>query len=60
MKHQTDAKMLLQVAHDNNLSLNASYSFQFNGRQVRVIFSGSQNAQTVEDALVKIATRRII
>ena len=60
MNSQTDAGKLLEVAQDNNLSLKNIYSFQLKGRQVSVIFSDSKNAQTVEDALVKIATRRII
>lgn len=49
---------LLEVVKKNNLILKSVYSFQLNYRDVKVIFSDNQKAQTVEDALVKIATRR--
>ena len=48
---------LLELDHKNNLVLKNIYSFQLNGRNVKVIFSDNANAQTLEDALVKIATR---
>ena len=50
---------LFEVVQKNNLTLKNVYSFQLKDRDVKVVFSGSHNAQTVEDALVKIATRRI-
>ena len=49
---------LLEVVKKNNLILKSVYSFQLKYRDVKVIFSNNQKAQTVEDALVKIATRR--
>lgn len=60
MKTQTDADKLLEIAQENNLSLKSIYSFQLKGRQVRVIFSDRPNARTIEEALVKVATRKII
>ena len=59
MKTETDTDKLLEIAQKNNLSLKNIYSFQLKGRQVKVIFSDSSNSQTIENALVKIATRRI-
>ena len=50
---------LLDVVQKNNLLLSNIYSFQLKDRGVKVIFSDNQNAQTLENALVKIATRRI-
>lgn len=60
MKIKNDKDKLLDVAQKNNLSLKRVYSFQFRDRQVKVIFSDSPNAQTMENTLVKIATRRIL
>ena len=50
---------LLEDVQKNNLVLNKIYSFQFNDRNVKVVFSDNPSAQTIENALVKIATRRI-
>ena len=50
---------LLEVVQKNNLTLKNVYSFQLKDRDVKVVFSDSPNAQTIENALVKIATRRI-
>ena len=50
---------LLEGVQKNNLVLNKIYSFQLNERNVKVVFSDNPNAQTMENALVKIATRRI-
>lgn len=53
---------MLEVIQKNlrdELLIKNIYSFQLNDRQVRVVFSDNPKAQTVEDALVKIATRRI-
>ena len=50
---------LLEVVQKNNLILKNVYSFQLKDRDVKVVFSDSPNAQTIENALVKIATRRI-
>ena len=35
------------------------YTFQVKDRDIKVVFSDSPKAQTIENALVKIATRRI-
>ena len=35
------------------------YTFEFEGKRVKVGFSDNQNSQTFENALVKIAMRRI-
>ena len=53
---------LLEVVQKNlkdELILKNAYSFKIKDRQVKVAFSDNINAQTIEDALVKIATRRI-
>ena len=50
---------LLGAMQKNNLVLKNIYSFQLNERNVKVMFSDNPNAQTIENALVKIATRRI-
>lgn len=53
---------LLETVQKNltdNLTLKNIYSFQLKDRDVKVFFSDSPNAHTIEDALVKIATRRI-
>ena len=50
----------LEIVQKNNFLLKSVYSFQLkDNRQIKVIFSDNPNAQTVENALVKIATRRI-
>ena len=60
MKTETkNTDKLLEVVQKNNLVLKNSYSYQLNDRNVKVVFSVNFNAQTIEDALVKIATRRI-
>ena len=59
MEPEINANKLLKAAQKNNLSLKRVYSFQLKDRKVEVVFSNSVNAQTVENALVKIATRRI-
>ena len=54
--------ILLNTSRQNlkdSLTLKYVYSFQFNDKRVRVVFSDNSNAQTIENALVKIATRRI-
>lgn len=53
---------LLEVVQKNlkdELLLRSTYSFELKDRRVKVIFSDNPDAQTVENALVKIATRRI-
>ena len=50
---------LLDFVQKNNLLVNNIYSFQIKDRQVKVVFSDNLNAQTIENALVKIATRRV-
>ena len=60
MKNETkNTDKLLEVVQKNNLLLKSVYSFQLKDREVKVVFSDNPNAQTVEDALVKFATRRI-
>ena len=58
MKTENTDKFL-EVVQKNNLMLKSIYSFQIKDREVKVVFSDNMKAQTVEDALVKIATRRI-
>lgn len=50
---------LLGIVQKNNLVSKNIYSFQLKDRGVKVFFSDNPNAHTIEDALVKIATRRI-
>ena len=50
---------VVQKTLKDELILKNAYSFQIKDRQVRVVFSDNLSAQTIEDALVKIAKRRI-
>ena len=43
----------------NELILKSTYCLQLSNRQVRVVFSDNPNAQTIENVLVKIVTKRI-
>lgn len=36
-----------------------AYSFKINGKRVKVVFSDNPSAPTIENALVKIVSRRI-
>ncbi|MDE6585629.1 MAG: hypothetical protein K2K80_02995 [Clostridia bacterium] len=59
MKNGTDKKAdkLLDAVQANVLK--NTYSFQLKDRRVRVVFSDNPDATTMENALVKIAIRRI-
>ena len=48
----------LKAVQKNDILLKNIYTFQIKDREVKVVFSNSPNAQTIENALVKIATRR--
>ena len=50
---------LLDAVQKNKFLLKHIYSFQYKDRRVKVVFSDNPQAQTLEDALVKIATKRI-
>ena len=58
MKTNNTDKFLMAM-QENKILLKNCYSFQLKDRAVKVVFSDSANAQTIESALVKIATRRI-
>ena len=59
MKTGTHTDMILDSAQQNNLLFKMTYSFQLKHRKVTVSFSDTPGAQTLENALVKIVTRRI-
>ena len=59
-KNKTDRLLeTVQKNLKNNLSLKNIYSFQLKERNVKVIFSDNPKAQTIENALVKIAIARM-
>ena len=49
----------LEVIQQKKLLMKNIYSFQLKGRDVKIIFSDNSNEHTIEDALVKIAKKRI-
>ena len=61
MKKNKTERLLSAVQKNltDNSSVKNIYSFQLKERNVKVIFSDNPKTQTIENALVKIATRRI-
>lgn len=50
---------LVQETLKEDIAEKNSYSFKINGRRVKVVFSDNPSAPTIENALVKIVSRRI-
>ena len=59
MKNVTDKKADKLLDAVQASILKNIYSFQLKDRRVRVVFSDNPDAPTMENALVKIAIRRI-
>ena len=61
IKHQNTDKLsgTMKSGLKNEPLLKSTYSFQLKHRQVTVSFSDNPGAPTLENALVKIATRQI-
>ena len=52
------AETVQKTLKENSLIKN-TYFFQLKGRRVKVVFSDNPNAPTMENSLVKIASRKL-
>ena len=59
MKNGTDKKADRLLDAVQTSILKNTYSFQLKDRRVKAVFSDNPDAPTIENALVKIAIRRI-
>ena len=59
MQIKTDNKSDITLDPAQQMLHKAVYFLQIEGRCVKVVFSDNPNAYTIENVLVKIATRRI-
>lgn len=50
---------LVQETIKEDIAEKNAYSFKIKGRRVKVVFSDNPDAPTIENALVKIVSRRI-
>lgn len=59
IKENEDLLNLVQNTLKEDIAEENSYSFKIKGRRVKVVFSDNPSAPTIENALVKIVSRRI-
>ena len=59
IKENDDLLNLVQNTLKEDIAEKNSYSFKIKGRRVKVVFSDNPSAPTIENALVKIVSRRI-
>lgn len=59
IKENDELLNLVRETIKEDIAEKNSYSFKINGRRVKVVFSDNPSAPTIENALVKIVSRRI-
>ena len=59
IKENDDLLNWVQNTLKEDIAEKNSYSFKIKGRRVKVVFSDNPSAPTIENALVKIVSRRI-
>ena len=59
IKENDELLNLVQNTLKEDIAEKNSYSFKIKGRKVKVVFSDNPSAPTIENALIKIVSRRI-
>lgn len=59
IKENDELLNLVRETIKEDIAEKNAYSFKINGRRVKVVFSDNPSAPTIENALVKIVSRRI-
>lgn len=59
IKENDELLNLVRETIKEDIAEKNSYSFKIKGRKVKVVFSDNPSAPTIENALVKIVSRRI-
>lgn len=59
IKENDELLNLVQETLKEDTAEKSAYSFKIQGRRVKVVFSDNPSAPTIENALVKIVSRRI-